>query len=219
MTLLMTVFDPHKNITGSISSQALGPYRLGIHMPVDRRVIKKPSAMKRPTSSATRFIPKRGIARMVTRKPASRPGYVRRVAYTRVARPSTNRKRDSQPSVRLLDLLKGTKWTTNHLLSHGFLKVPDRCDVCGHRREAFTKGKRHGARSQARCSSYQRKRRLSIFTGNPFFTTRAPAVSVMNQAAILYNLCIGVSKIHTHTSNWVCLMVPLKDVGCDLRNI
>ena len=165
---------------------------------MDRRVIKKPSAMKRPTSSATRFIPKRGIARMVTRKPASRPGYVRRVAYTRVARPSRNRTRDSQPSVRLLDLLKGTKWTTNHLLSHGFLKVPDRCDVCGHRREAFTKGKRHGARSQARCSSYQCRRRLSIFTGNPFFTNRAPAVSVMNQAAILYNLCIGVSRIHTH---------------------
>ena len=39
---------------------------------------------------------------------------------------------------------------------------------------------------------------MTIFTGNPYFVNRAPAVSIVNQTAILYNLCIGISKVHTH---------------------
>ena len=139
--------------------------------------MKRPSTTryvsKRPSS---RFIPKRGLARMVICKPAVRKHGFGWVNYTRIARPSANLQRNMKAMVNVRDFLKGTKWTTNHLLSLGFLKVPDVCDVCGTRRWAFHHGKRHGDRSQSRCSNRTCRHRLTIYTENPYFIHHGTAV-------------------------------------------
>ena len=169
-------------------------------MPGIKQVIKKPSCVKhgcfkRP---AANFLPKRGKARMALRRPASRKCMRKPVAYTRVTRPSRNTQRDLVPSVTINDFYKGQSWTVNYLIAQKFLKIPKNCDLCGMKRTACHKGTRTGIRSETRCMDRSCRRRLNLFTGNPYFTNQGHSISIIDQAAILFNLCIGISRIHIH---------------------
>ena len=169
------------------------------------RVMKKPTACKRlggrldvARRPAAHFIPKRGLARLVMRRPAGGGMRRSRALYTKVARPSRQWRRYRPPSITIDKFFGSSMWLTCHLVKMGFLKVPSRCDKCGAKRMQFEKGMRQGSRSSTRCSNSSCRRHLSLYTGNPFFHDPGHAVSLGHQAAILYNLSIGVSHIHTH---------------------
>ena len=169
-------------------------------MPTNRHVLKKPSCVKHGCTKrpASHILPKRGVARLMFRRPAGVALIRKRVRYTRVPRPSVNLQRDLKPSIKITDFFKGQAWTINYLAAKKFIKMPRTCSKCGWKRPPLDKGIRSGSRSESRCGNRDCRHRFTIFSDNPYFFKQGNSSSVTTQAAVLFNLCIGISRIHIH---------------------
>ena len=169
-------------------------------MPTGKAVLKKPSVLKHGClkKPAAGFIPKRGKARLAYRRPASKNCMKKPVGYTRVPRPGRNLQRDLKPSITIADFFKGNRWTTNYLIANKFLHLPKTCSKCGSERMICNAGIRFGPRATSRCTNRSCRHRLSIFTDNPYFVNRTDSIDIVKQTTVLFNLCLGVSKVQTH---------------------
>ena len=169
-------------------------------MPSGKQVIKRPACLKAGCikKPASGFIPKRGKARLARRRPASQSCMKKPATYTRVARPSRNLRRDMKPSITIADFFKGERWTTNYLIAKNFLRLPKTCKVCGTIRKGCRDGVRFGLRSTTRCPNSECRHRLTIYSDNPYFTKCAQSINLVQQAAVLFNLSLGISRVQIH---------------------